>query len=73
MATRYQGKVADYEVWNEPNYNGFWAPTPDAAQYTALLKIAYTAIKGGRPERHRHRRVGGRGGGNVPADRRSTR
>ncbi|MGB8404435.1 MAG: tandem-95 repeat protein [Mycobacterium sp.] len=45
VATRYQGKVADYEIWNEPNYNGFWAPTPNAAQYTALLKVAYTAIK----------------------------
>jgi VCBS repeat-containing protein/YVTN family beta-propeller protein len=45
VAQRYQGQIADYEVWNEPNYNGFWAPTPDAARYTALLKIAYTAIK----------------------------
>jgi VCBS repeat-containing protein len=45
VATRYKGKVADYEIWNEPNYNLFWAPTPDAAQYTALLKVAYTAIK----------------------------
>lgn len=49
VATRYQGKVADYEIWNEPNYNGFWAPTPDAAAYTALLKIAYTAIKAADP------------------------
>lgn len=50
VATRYQGKVADYEIWNEPNYNGFWAPTPDAAKYTALLKIAYTAIKAADPD-----------------------
>ncbi|CAN7560480.1 Ig-like domain-containing protein [Mycolicibacterium frederiksbergense] len=49
VATRYQGKVADYEVWNEPNYEGFWEPTPDAAAYTALLKIAYTAIKAADP------------------------
>lgn len=49
VAIRYQGKVADYEVWNEPNYNGFWAPAPDAAKYTALLKIAYTAIKAADP------------------------
>jgi VCBS repeat-containing protein/YVTN family beta-propeller protein len=44
VATRYQGQIAAYEVWNEPNYHGFWSPT-DATQYTALLKIAYTAIK----------------------------
>lgn len=45
VATAYKGRIADYEIWNEPNYNGFWAPTPDAARYTALLKAAYTAIK----------------------------
>jgi VCBS repeat-containing protein len=49
VATRYKGKVADYEIWNEPNYNLFWAPAPDAAQYTALLKVAYTAIKAADP------------------------
>ncbi len=49
VATRYQGKVADYEIWNEPNYKGFWAPTPDAAAYTALLRVAYTAIKSADP------------------------
>ena len=45
VVTRYKGKVADYAIWNEPNAGIFWAPTPDAAQYTALLKVAYTAIK----------------------------
>jgi YVTN family beta-propeller protein/VCBS repeat-containing protein len=50
VATRYQGKVADYEIWNEPNANIFWAPTPDAAQYTALLKVAYTNIKAVDPD-----------------------
>ncbi|GAS95764.1 outer membrane adhesin like protein, precursor [Mycolicibacterium canariasense] len=45
VAQHYQGQITDYEVWNEPNYNGFWAPTPNAARYTALLKVAYTAIK----------------------------
>ena len=50
VATRYQGKIADYEIWNEPNAAIFWAPTPDAAQYTALLKVAYTAIKAVDPD-----------------------
>jgi YVTN family beta-propeller protein/VCBS repeat-containing protein len=45
VATRYKGKVTDYEIWNEQNASIFWSPAPDAAQYTALLKVAYTAIK----------------------------
>jgi VCBS repeat-containing protein/YVTN family beta-propeller protein len=49
VATRYQGKVTDYEIWNEQNADIFWAPEPDAAQYTALLKVAYTAIKSADP------------------------
>ncbi len=49
VATRYAGKVAAYEVWNEPNYYKFWQPTPDAAAYTQLLKVAYTAIKAADP------------------------
>ena len=39
------GSVAGYEIWNEPDENGFWHPTPDAAKYTAMLKAAYSAIK----------------------------
>ena len=49
VATRYKGKVANYEVWNEPNAIFFWQPAPNATQYTALLKAAYTAIKGADP------------------------
>jgi len=49
VATRYAGKVAAYEVWNEPNYYVFWQPTPDAAAYTEILKAAYTAIKAADP------------------------
>lgn len=50
VATRYEGKVSDYEIWNEPNYKLFWGPAPDAAQYTELLKVAYTAIKAADPD-----------------------
>jgi murein DD-endopeptidase MepM/ murein hydrolase activator NlpD len=49
VATRYAGKIAAYEIWNEPNYYQFWQPTPDAAAYTALLKAGYTAIKAADP------------------------
>ncbi|MBA3788853.1 cellulase family glycosylhydrolase [Patescibacteria group bacterium] len=49
-ATRYapQGIVA-WEIWNEPNSNGFWKPSPDPAAYTTLLKYTYTAIKSVEP------------------------
>lgn len=50
VATRYQGKIAAYEVWNEPNAVTFWAPQPSAAQYTALLQAAYPAIKAADPD-----------------------
>lgn len=49
VATRYKGKVGSYEVWNEPNGIQFWQPSPNAAQYTELLKAAYTAIKSADP------------------------
>src|SRR5436190_3041421 len=38
--------VHAYEIWNEPNIVNFWAPGPDPAKYTQLLKQAYAAIKG---------------------------
>lgn len=50
VATRYQGKIAAYEVYNEVNAMTFWAPQPNAAQYTALLKAGYTAIKAADPD-----------------------
>jgi hypothetical protein len=49
VATRYAGKISAYEIWNEPNFYQFWQPTPDAAAYTALLKVGYTAIKAADP------------------------
>ncbi len=41
--------VHAYEVWNEPNIVNFWAPAPDPARYTQMLKLAYPAIKGADP------------------------
>ncbi len=41
--------VHAYEIWNEPNTAGFWAPAPNPAAYTQLLKLAYTAIKAADP------------------------
>ncbi|RME49474.1 MAG: hypothetical protein D6796_04885 [Caldilineae bacterium] len=46
LATRYRGRVLGYEIWNEPNLNYEWGyRPPDAAEYTALLKAAYRAVK----------------------------
>ncbi|SEH59900.1 VCBS repeat-containing protein/40-residue YVTN family beta-propeller repeat-containing protein [Mycolicibacterium rutilum] len=50
VTTRYAGKIAAYEIWNEPNFWAFWAPGPNAAQYTEILKAAYPVIKAADPE-----------------------
>ncbi|MEZ0049144.1 hypothetical protein ABIA30_000134 [Mycobacterium sp. MAA66] len=49
VASRYTSKISAIEVWNEPNGNTGWYPTPSAASYTQLLKDAYTAIKAADP------------------------
>ncbi|WP_082135790.1 cellulase family glycosylhydrolase [Mycobacterium sp. EPa45] len=49
VATRYQGKISAYEIWNEPNGVTFWAPV-SAKAYTELLKAAYPAIKAADPD-----------------------
>ena len=47
MASRYQGRIQAYQVWNEPNLAREWGGRrPDPAGYARLLKIAYSAIKG---------------------------
>jgi hypothetical protein len=50
MAERYRGRVAAYEVWNEPNLaieNGGTPATP--GEYLELLQTAYAAIKDADP------------------------
>jgi len=45
-ATHYRRfGVEAYEIWNEPNIVNFWAPGPDPARYTQMLKLASAAIK----------------------------
>jgi GH35 family endo-1,4-beta-xylanase len=51
LATRYRGKVAAYEIWNEPNLYYEWGNQPaDPAAYTEMLKAAYQAVKAVDPE-----------------------
>lgn len=45
LAERYRGKVAAWEIWNEPNNDRFWPSGPDPAAYVSLLKAGYGAVK----------------------------
>ena len=46
VARRYGSHGIDaWEIWNEPNDEGFWMPTPSPSAYTQLLMTSYTAIK----------------------------
>lgn len=48
-AAHFRGRVAAYEIWNEPNSVTSWTSGPqgpEPAVYTAMLKAAYPAIKG---------------------------
>ncbi len=36
--------VETYEIWNEPDNQAFWRPTPDAGRYAALYATARAAI-----------------------------
>jgi hypothetical protein len=50
LAGKLRGKVAAYEIWNEPDETAFWhGSAPDVATYAALLKAAYPAIKAADP------------------------
>lgn len=43
LVTRYKGRIASYEMWNEPNANGFF--TGSAADMAHMVSIAYPIIK----------------------------
>ncbi len=46
IVNRYKAfGVHSYEVWNEPNYERFWPSGPNPADYTAMLRATYPAIK----------------------------
>ena len=48
VATRYRGRVAVWEIWNEPDARFYWRGSP--AQYAQLLASAYTRIKAADPD-----------------------
>lgn len=46
LASRYQGRIRAYEVWNEPNLAREWGgQIPDPGNYAKMLQVAYRAIK----------------------------
>ena len=48
-AERYRGRVKHWEIWNEPNIEGFWR-NPNPVKYWKVLDAAYRAIKAVDPE-----------------------
>ena len=51
LADRFRGRVAGYQVWNEPNLAREWGgQTPDPLGYTQLLRACYIGIKRADPE-----------------------
>lgn len=44
VVTRYKGRLAEVEIWNEPNHPRFW-PNPNPSNYVALLKPTYQLVK----------------------------
>ncbi len=50
IAERYVGRIAAYEVWNEPNLAREWNhQPPNPAGYVELLKACYLAVKDADP------------------------
>lgn len=46
LAGRYKGKIAGYQIWNEPNLAREWfGRTPDAGAYVRLLQSCFRQIK----------------------------
>lgn len=50
LASRYRGRVAAYQIWNEPNLSHEGGGSPaDPAHYLAVLQAGYRAIKAADP------------------------
>jgi len=46
IASRYRGRIAAYQIWNEPNLSREWGGRePNAAAYTHLLRQCSAAIR----------------------------
>jgi hypothetical protein len=51
VASRYQGRVEAYQIWNEPNLAREWGGRPpNPGAYVEMLKVGYQAIKAADPQ-----------------------
>ncbi|MBM3134417.1 MAG: hypothetical protein FJZ89_03840 [Chloroflexi bacterium] len=51
LASRYKGRIAAYQIWNEPNLAREWGDRqPDAVEYRKMLEIASRRIKQADPQ-----------------------
>ncbi|MGI8873932.1 MAG: cellulase family glycosylhydrolase [Egibacteraceae bacterium] len=50
MVRRYGGRVAAWELWNEPNHDDYLVSEDQAASYAALVRAAYPAAKAADPD-----------------------
>lgn len=51
IAERYRGRIAAYQIWNEPNLSREWGgQPPSAAGYVALLRACSDAIRSVDPD-----------------------
>jgi hypothetical protein len=51
IATRYKGRIAAYQVWNEPNLKREWGGQPPSpAGYVELLRVCTEAIRQSDPD-----------------------
>jgi hypothetical protein len=47
VVRRYGGRVAAWEIWNEPNHDDYFKAGDQAAAYAPLVRAAYPAVKRG--------------------------
>ena len=45
VVNHFKDDVQVWQIWNEPNTEGFWKPQPNPARYVSLLQEAYLAAK----------------------------
>lgn len=50
VVNHFKNDVHVWQIWNEPNTQGFWKPNPNPAHYVALLQEAYLAAKYADPD-----------------------
>jgi hypothetical protein len=42
--------IHDWEIWNEPNSDGFWRPAPNPSQYGDLVRLSAAVIHSEQPK-----------------------